>query len=227
MVYAQGGAISSPSTADTDQPTAWMSSATACMQASGSRLMTSTVASHSAHRHRWSGGLARRLRGGFMPPTLRGGYDILPSSGGSLPGLIGVDAVLAQPRLEVGHPGPQPPELIRLPAALGHHAGLGHHARAGLGHHAHARTGGRFLLDPCPLLDQLLLRIAQRRRLAEVLDVDGRFLVPPDLGDPYFQAAHCRGSGARDAQPPLDRAEPVIDRVQQPLDLAAQVDLEL
>src|SRR5215469_356655 len=76
MVYAQGGAISSPSTADTDQPTARMSSATACMQASGSRSIPSAIASHSAHRHRCSGGLARRLRGGFMPPTLRGGYDI-------------------------------------------------------------------------------------------------------------------------------------------------------
>src|ERR1700722_9477769 len=73
MVYAQGGAIASPSTADTDQPTGWMSSATACMQASGSRLMPSAIASHSAHRHRSSGGLARRLRGGFMPPRYEGG----------------------------------------------------------------------------------------------------------------------------------------------------------
>src|SRR5271169_1477064 len=73
MVYAHGGAISSPSTPDTDQPTAWMSSATACMQASGSRAMPSAVASHSAHRHRWSGGLARRLRGGFMLPRYEGG----------------------------------------------------------------------------------------------------------------------------------------------------------
>src|SRR5579859_6042177 len=73
MVYAQGGAISSPSTADTDQPTAWMSSATACMRSSGSRLMPSAIASHSAHRHRWSGGFARRLRGGFMPLRYEGG----------------------------------------------------------------------------------------------------------------------------------------------------------
>src|SRR5579859_2180528 len=73
MVYAQGGAIASPSTADTDQPTAWMSSATACMQASGLRLMPSAIASHSAHRYRSSGGLARRLRGGFMPPRYEGG----------------------------------------------------------------------------------------------------------------------------------------------------------
>src|SRR5580704_14938545 len=194
MVYAQGGAIASPSTADTDQPTAWMSSATACMQASGSRLMPSAIASHSAHRHRSSGGLARRLRGGFMPPRYEGGTtfsgaragrparrppDSVPRvkwlaepsaealrealkpvapelspdrdqfgtnaaqnyarsclgphegagrrcgaspGGGRIPGLVGVDAVLAQPRLKVGHPGPQPPELIRLRANLGRRA---------------------------------------------------------------------------------------------------------
>src|SRR6516165_9570995 len=78
MVYAQGGAISSPSTADTDQPTVRMSSATACMQASGSRSAPWTGASHSA---RSSGGLARRLRGGFMDDTLRGGYDIFGAAG--------------------------------------------------------------------------------------------------------------------------------------------------
>src|SRR5580693_10528599 len=81
MVYAQGGAIASPSTADTDQPTAWMSSATACMQASGSRLMPSAIASHSAHRHRSSGGLARRLRGGFMPPRYEGGTTFSGANG--------------------------------------------------------------------------------------------------------------------------------------------------
>src|SRR5450755_4562870 len=75
-VYAQGGAISSPSTAETDQPTAWMSSATAVMQASGSRSDSSSSAAHSVHRHRSSDELARRLRDGFMPDTLRGGYDI-------------------------------------------------------------------------------------------------------------------------------------------------------
>src|SRR5215471_12549791 len=71
MVYAQGGAISSPRTAATDQPTVRMSSATACMQASGSRPAPSASASHS---------LARRLRGGFMDDTLRGGYDISGAS---------------------------------------------------------------------------------------------------------------------------------------------------
>src|SRR5579863_10050395 len=80
MVYAQGGAISSPSTADTDQPTVAMSSATARMQASGSRLIPSASASHSAHWHRCTGGLARRLRDGFMSLTLRGGYDIFGTS---------------------------------------------------------------------------------------------------------------------------------------------------
>src|SRR6266851_4834671 len=75
-VYAQGGAISSPRTAETDQPTVRMSSATARMQASGSRSMPPACASHSAHLHRWSAGLARRLRDGFISDTLRGGYDI-------------------------------------------------------------------------------------------------------------------------------------------------------
>src|ERR1700722_3760230 len=88
MVYAQGGAISSPRTADTDQPEVRMSSVTARMQASGSRAVPSAIASHSAHRHRWPGGLARRLCEGIMPPTVRGGYDIsgaLPVGGGRLP----------------------------------------------------------------------------------------------------------------------------------------------
>ena len=84
-MYAQGGAISSPRTAETDQPTARMSSATACMPASGSRSTPSASASHSAHLHRSSWGLARRLRGGFMHDTLRGGYDIF-GPGGALPG---------------------------------------------------------------------------------------------------------------------------------------------
>src|SRR5689334_22883369 len=65
-----------------------MSSATACMQASGSRSAPSASASHSAHLHRPfdpfkpfdskdpSWGLARCLRGGFMDDTVRGGYDI-------------------------------------------------------------------------------------------------------------------------------------------------------
>src|SRR6185437_4358297 len=79
-----GGAISSPSTAETDQPTVRMSSATACMQACGSRSAPSASASHSAHLQGpgdWSGGLARRLRGGFMNVTLRGGYDIFGAAG--------------------------------------------------------------------------------------------------------------------------------------------------
>src|ERR1700722_11169236 len=91
MVYAQGGAISSPRTADTDQPEVRMSSVTACMQASGSRAVPSAIASHSAHRHRWPRAVARRLCEGIMPLTLRGGYDMsgaLPAGGGRLPGLI-------------------------------------------------------------------------------------------------------------------------------------------
>src|ERR1700740_1082832 len=83
MVYAQGGAISSPSTPDTDQPTAWMSSATARMQASGSRSMPSAIASHSAHRHRWSGGFGRRLRGGFMPSRYEGGMTFSGAPSGA------------------------------------------------------------------------------------------------------------------------------------------------
>src|ERR1700745_2612628 len=111
MVYAQGGAISSPSTADTDHPTVRTSSATACMQACGSRSMPSASASHSAHRHRCAGGLARRLRGEFMAPTLRGGYDIfaaasdLPGGRGRLLGFRRIEPVLAQPLLETGHAG--------------------------------------------------------------------------------------------------------------------------
>src|SRR4051794_6643312 len=85
-VYAQGGAISSPRTAETDQPTVRMSSATACMHASGSRPAPPESASHSAHPHRSSGGSARRLRGGFMDDTLRGGYDIF---GSAVPGRTG------------------------------------------------------------------------------------------------------------------------------------------
>src|SRR6185312_8427289 len=49
------------------------------MQACGSRSAPSASASHSAHLQGpgdWSGGLARRLRGGFMNLTLRGGNDI-------------------------------------------------------------------------------------------------------------------------------------------------------
>jgi len=38
--------------------------------------MPPACASHSAHLHRWSAGLARRLRDGFISDTLRGGYDI-------------------------------------------------------------------------------------------------------------------------------------------------------
>src|SRR5580700_9360046 len=110
---------------------------------------------------RWAGGV----------PAHTESCGALPSSGGSLAGLIGIDAVLAQPRLEVGHPGPQPPELIRLPSALARRAraGLGHRARAGLGHRARAalRAGCGFLLDARLLLDELLLRIAQRHRLLE------------------------------------------------------------
>src|SRR6266566_6454399 len=64
-----------------------MSSATACMQASGSRSTPSASASQSAHLHRSSGGLARRLRGEFIKDTLRGGYDIFGvSAGGGVPG---------------------------------------------------------------------------------------------------------------------------------------------
>src|ERR1039458_9571690 len=104
-VYAQGGAISSPSTAETDQPTAWMSSATAVMQASGSRSGSSSSAAHSAHRHRSSGALARRLRDGFMPDTLRGGYDIFGAPRGPgvprVPGLLAGDA---QVPLDGGQP---------------------------------------------------------------------------------------------------------------------------
>src|SRR5204862_4044574 len=61
-----------------------MSSATACMQACGSRSAPSASASHSAHLQGpgdWSGGLTRRLRGGFMGHTLRGGYDIFGAAG--------------------------------------------------------------------------------------------------------------------------------------------------
>src|SRR6204780_5070533 len=76
MVYAQGGANSSPSTAETDQPTVPMSSQTARMQASGSRTIPSASASHSAHRHRCPAVLPRRLRDGFMSHTLGVGYDI-------------------------------------------------------------------------------------------------------------------------------------------------------
>src|SRR5580693_8493684 len=124
---------------------------------------------------RWAGGV----------PAHTESCGALPSSAGSLAGLIGIDAVLAQPRLEVGHPGPQPPELIRLPSALARRAsaGLGHRARAGLGHRARVgfghraraalRAGCGFLLDARLLLDELLLRIAPRHRLLEVLDVDG------------------------------------------------------
>src|SRR5205807_7798280 len=86
-VYAQGGASSSPRTAETDQPTVRMSSATACMQASGSRSTPSASASQSAHLHRSSGGLARRLRGVFINDTLRGEYDIFGvSADGGVPG---------------------------------------------------------------------------------------------------------------------------------------------
>src|ERR1017187_1933625 len=100
-VYAQGGAISSPSTAETDQPTAWMSSATAVMQASGSRSGSSSSAAHSAHRHRSSGESARRLRDGFMPDTLRGGYDIFWAP--RVPWVCGL-ASDAEPPLDRGQP---------------------------------------------------------------------------------------------------------------------------
>src|SRR5260370_25747623 len=88
IVYAQGGAISSPRTAETDQPTVRMSSATARMQASGSRSMPPACASHSAHLHRWSAGLARRLRDGFISDTLRGGYDLGGPLSGRGPGPV-------------------------------------------------------------------------------------------------------------------------------------------
>src|SRR5215467_7835180 len=98
------------------------------MQASGSRPAPSASASHSAHQHRSGGfsrGLARRLRGGFMTDTLRGGYDIsgpvrapVPLTPAPLiPGarnarLTRVDAVLADHLLQAGDLGAQPDDLV-------------------------------------------------------------------------------------------------------------------
>src|SRR5260370_843458 len=146
-VYDQGGAISSPSTAETDQPMVRMSSATACMQASGSRLIPSASASHSAHRHRpfvSSGGLARRLRGGFMPDTLRRGYDIFGAPDGGLDGALDGDtddsgrdypAARGLPgfaRIDVvlGEQGPQARDLgLQLTGRIGSFARLRARAR--------------------------------------------------------------------------------------------------
>src|SRR6266566_1060233 len=122
-----------------------MSSATACMQASGSRSTPSASASQSAHLHRSSGGLARRLRGVFINDTLRGGYDIFGvSADGGVPGT----AVLGTAVL---------------------------------------RARGTAVL---------------RARGTAVLRVRLSRLVP----------------GTGDAEMPLDRAQPVIDHVQQALD---------
>src|ERR1700733_5963099 len=129
IVYAQGGANSSPSTAETDQPAVPMSSQTACMQASGSRIIPSASASHSAHRHRSPAGLPRRLRDGFMSATLGVGYDIFgPLAavmktrrersllGGSrrIRWLAGIDPVLVENRPQPCDLGPQRGDRVHV-----------------------------------------------------------------------------------------------------------------
>ena len=84
----------------------------------------------------------------------------------------------------------------------GHQADdLGDELLVDVGQGVHA-TAAPLALTLCALAQQLLLLVAERRGLLEVLRVDRRFLVAADVSDAVVVLAEVRRSGhPADAQP--------------------------